>query len=164
MREWQIMDFSLFFGAVQAISSVAQIMMMQEERLKQFEIIHQAGGRPDLPQEYRDELLRLNLEAKQAGEESKRNPIIVSNEELRILEKKIPEFVQEKMVSNVMRCWERLSHFIDGNEYTPDERKISHIRARKCVCNELQELLNYLGTLPADLQAYWDSCGCPNPQ
>lgn len=159
------MDFMLFLGTVQAITSVAQVMMMQEERLKRFKILYQAGegNRPELPPGYREELIKLNLEAKQAGEASRLKPLIVSTEEVLAIERKLPEAIQEKMVANVMRCWDRLSHFIDENEYTPDERKLSHIRARRCVCNELQELLNYLGALPPELQGYWESCGCPTP-
>lgn len=160
------MAIEIFFAAVSAICSSTQVMMMQEERLRRFRIPEQRSlGRRDLPDDYVSELQNLNDEARKAGESAYKSPDwnATNNPELRLIAKKVPENILEAMKNNVQRCWDRLHHFISNNQYTPQERNIAHMLARKCVCDELVELQNYLGELPEDLQGYWNACGCPNP-
>jgi hypothetical protein len=140
-------------------------MIAQEERLSKFRILEtrSTSRERNLPPEYLRTLHQLNDEAVVAGQNAFLAPAwsVNVNPELATLARAIPPDILEAMKNNVNRCWERLKHFISQDQYTPDERIIAHSRARKCVCDELQELLNYLGSLPDDLQAYWNACGCP---
>jgi hypothetical protein len=135
------MAVEIFFAAASAISAATQVMIAQQERL--------------------DRLAALEA-GRVAYNSSQWN--ITSNTTLQNVERRIPAPIMETMANNARRCWQRLEHFISDDKYSPEERTTAHKRARECVCTELQEMLNYLGTLPEELQAWWNACGCPNPQ
>lgn len=158
------MSIEIFLATVSALSSVTQLMMKQQDRLDQFRILEKrsADARPELPPGYQEVLGEMNDDAKKIGAEAYANAksIVAAKPEIASLERRIPPAILDAMTANVERCWSRLQHFISDDQYTPIERRISHMRARQCVCDELQELLNYLGSLPDDLQAYWNACNC----
>lgn len=136
------MAIEIFLASVSAIAGLTQAMIAQGDRLDK-------------------------LRALEAAQKNFLDPrwSVEHNPQLLLLAASIPEPIMEAMKDNVYRCWTRLEHFISGDQYAPDERTRRHIEARKCVCRELQEMMNYipLESLPEDLQNSWRVCGCPTP-
>lgn len=163
------MAIEIFFSAVSAISSVTQLLMKQEERLERFKNrfpeLRSTAKRTDLPSDYLSLIEELNKDAQEVGTDAFSSPrwSVESNPILVTVARQIPDPILEAMKNNVYRCWTRLEHFISDNRYTPEERTRAHVLARQCVCDELQELLKYLGKLPDDLQGFWNACNCPTP-
>lgn len=153
-----------FLAAVSAIAAITQVMIAQQDRLERFPIIEKrgAGHKPELPPGYQKALSELNEEAKNAGDKAADDSraLVRSDPAYLALEREIPEPIVVVMTENVMRCWERLKHFLSDDCYTPVERQLAHMRARRCVCAELIELKRYLRQLPDDLQKQWNACDC----
>ena len=158
-----------FLATISALSSLAQVLMAQEQRLERykdkFPELRSTQPRKDLPSDYLNLVDILNAEAQTASEQAVKSPELTLEKipELAGITRAIPPAILEAMRNNVQRCWDRLQHFISENHYTPEERQRAHVFARQCICNELSEMINYLGELPADLQQYWNACGCPTP-
>ncbi len=159
-------ELETFLQIVGALANVTQLMIAQDQRLKQFPIheTRSSGSRPDLPPAYIQELEKCNKEALAAGQAALSQQISVPKELSNHFERKIPDAVRIAMEAQVQHCWNQLVLILGNSNLYPTQRKLAHHKARQCVCNELEELTRYLGTLPADLQGYWNACGCPNPQ
>jgi len=159
------MAVEVFFAAVSAISAVTQVMMAQQDRLDRLSGIDNQDTLDKLS-ELQKQNDRIRMSALEAGRRAYNSSQwnIRTNATLQYVERRIPATTLQIMADNVKRCWERLEHFISDDKYTPEERSEAHRRNRQCVCTELQEMLKYLGTLPEELQALWNACGCPNPQ
>ncbi len=159
-------ELEIFLQVVGALANVTQLMIAQDQRLRQFPIreTRSSGSRPDLPPAYIQELEKCNREALAAGKAALSQEISVPTELSNQFERKIPDAVRIAMEAQIQHCWNQLVLVLGNTNLSPTQRKLAHNKARQCVCNELEELTKYLGTLPADLQGYWNACGCPNPQ
>lgn len=156
-------DLTVFLTTISAISGVVQVMIAQDTRLKQFPITEtfSKGSRAALPPGYRQVVKEINEQAEVAGRTAMENAsVLVDSPGIQAVSLALPRGVGDAMTANVERCWTRLTEFITDDQYTPAERTAAHIRARRCVCNELNELLNYVKVLPLELQNYWELCGC----
>lgn len=159
-------ELETFLQILGALSNAAQLMIAQDLRLKQYPIkeMRSVGGRSELPLGYIRELEKCNTEALSAGKTALVERVSVPSTLSAEFERKIPEPVRVAMEAHVQHCWNQLVLVLGNSNMPPIQRKLAHHKARQCVCNELEELVRYLGTLPAELQGYWNACGCPNPQ
>jgi len=79
--------------------------------------------------------------------------------EARQLESLVPPDVLDSMKERVERCWERYSKVLkDEQGYLPDEVDSATQAVQRCICRELQRLLELNREIPpGTLKRWWDA-------